>query len=100
MDHTKFVEVEIRKTINGIDKLAKSLVLPANVDNEASTELMAFCYTTKQDLKKLQTQLAQNPRLDITRHIDDALERAFVGFVKIAGVETSHIRRCYKEHVR
>ena len=100
MEHKEFVESEISRTIASLDRLAKSLVSASNADEEKETALMAHCFTTKQDLKKLQTELIRNPKLDAQRFIDEKLERSFVGIVRILDIETAYIRRCYSGHVK
>lgn len=100
MENKEFVESAIDRTIASVEKLAKSLVSTCKSDEETEIALMAHCYTTKQDLKKLQTELIRNPKLDAQKLIDEKLEHSFVDIVRILGVETGYIRRYYSDHIK
>jgi len=100
MEHKEFVESVIDRTIANVEKLAKSLLSTSNADEETEIALMAYCYTTKQDLTKLQVELIRNSKLDAQRLIDEKLEHSFVDIVRILGVETSYIRRYYSDHAK
>ncbi len=100
MDNKSFVETEINKAIAKVEKLARAMTHAERINHDMQSEVMAFCYSTKQELKLLHADLLCESNLDVIHLIDDKLDDYYVQIVKIIGVETKHVSRSYKEYAQ
>lgn len=96
MERKEHIELEINKSISDMEKLVKKMALDNHADSDTNDVLMACFYSSKQEMLALQKELIANAKLDVQHLIDDRYADCFIKFVKILGVETSHINRHVK----